>query len=151
MTLARFYAWGLDKSAIMELRYIQRRCEMRTMKVSPGLYDAVKELADTGDQPLHKVTDDLLTAGLKQLKHLGSITEVVEEDRTLDVREVNGVVYYCNECQHPVDPKKELSECPNCKAELDWGEQKQGLGIVGWGLVGLALLLTLGATRSNRV
>ena len=122
---------------------------MRTMKVSPEIYELVKNLADTGDTSLHEVTDNLLTAGLKQLKILGPLSELAESGKTLQVREVNGVVYYCTECQHPLDPKKKLEKCPSCQAELDWGERKGGLGIIGWGLVGLALLLTLGATTRS--
>jgi len=127
---------------------------MKTLKVSPGIYETLKGFADTSDRSLHEVTDDLLTAGLERLGGLAPLVDQVEKDRTIEVREVNGVVYYCDECQYPLDPKEELTECPNCGAKLDWGEQKGGLGVVGWGLVGLALLLSLGArmgTQSNRM
>lgn len=120
-----------------------------TMRVSPGIYELVKELANTGDTSLHEVTDNLLTAGLKQLEILGPLSNLAEDDKTLQVREVNGVVYYCTECHHPLDPHEKLGECPSCQAELDWSERKSGLGILGWGLVGLATLLVLGATTRS--
>jgi len=141
---------GLDKCDIISLRYIKRGFEMeKTMRVSPGIYELVKKLADTGDASLHEVTDNLLTAGLKQLEILGPLSDLAEDDKTIQVREVNGAVYYCTECQHPLDPKEKLGECPSCGVELDWGETKKGLGIIGWGLVGLATLLVWGATTSS--
>lgn len=126
----------------------------KTLKVSPGLYGKVKDLSEKGDISIQAITNDLMSAGLKQFDKLGPIAEHLEENPDIEVREVNGLVYFCEDCQYPLDPEKELPECPNCHTKLSWSEKGKpgtGLGFVGWGLVGLAVLLSLGAQRQTKL
>lgn len=122
----------------------------RTIKVSDNIYDKVKTLSETGDRTMRDLADDLVSEGLEGLAKVAEAAEHIEKDAGIEEQQVNGVIYFCEECHYPLDPREELAECPGCQTKLSWAENGKpgaGLGVVGWGLIGLALLLSLGAKR----
>jgi len=121
----------------------------KSMKVSAGVYNLVKAYADQGDISIKDVATELVKAGLNQLTDLKDIVKHMEDDSEVQVQEVDGSVYYCPECKYPLDPEQKLDDCPRCQASLDWGG---GMGVLGWGLIGLAMLLVVGSQRrTNQV
>ncbi|MBA7661787.1 hypothetical protein ES703_69807 [subsurface metagenome] len=122
-----------------------------TVKVSRGPYDIVKKLSEEGDLSIRDVADALLEAGAVKLNTLAEVAQAVAENPRITAQEVNGQVYYCAECHHPIDPREKLESCPNCTKKFNWeawerGESGEGggFGALGWGLVGLAVLLAVG-------
>ncbi|MBA7612580.1 hypothetical protein ES703_19816 [subsurface metagenome] len=121
-----------------------------TIKVSDDTYDKVKTLSETGDRTQLDTVEDLLSVGLEGLGKVAEAVEHLEKDAGIEEQQVNGVVYFCEACRYPLDPREELAECPGCQTKLSWAENGKpgaGLGVIGWGLIGLALLISLGAKR----
>ncbi|MBA7590755.1 hypothetical protein ES708_32892 [subsurface metagenome] len=123
----------------------------KAIKLSQDPYDLVKKLSDEGDLSIREVADELVRAGAVQLNTLAAVAQAVAENPRITAEQVNGQVYYCAECHYPIDPREKLESCPQCTAKFNWeswerGESGEGggFGALGWGLVGLAVLLAVG-------
>ncbi len=124
----------------------------KAIKISETAYESVSAIADQGDLSKARVASALVDAGVKQLPTLEAVLEHLKGDPNVGVREVNGKVYYCEQCNYPLDPNEELEQCPNCETQLNWNDESGGLGIIGWGLLGLAaLVFVTSQTRTNQV
>jgi len=121
----------------------------KTLKVSPGIYAQVTELADKGGLAYKLVADELMREGLRHLNTVSALAEAVEADPNIRVSQEDGVVYYCEECGQLLDIDEKPDVCPNpkCGVKIDWEHKPGGggMGLVGWGLVGLAIFLALGS------
>lgn len=138
------------------MRDNQVRNVEKTVRISQGNYDRICEIANTTGMGIRELVDSLLSDNLAHLQltahDLGETKTVqtlrkqyqneVDKLKTIAVQEVDGQVYFCQKCHQPLDPDKELKHCPSCDAELNWGEHTR-IGMVGWGLIGLAILLAL--------
>lgn len=124
----------------------------KSMKVSEKAYESISAIADQGDLSKVKVASALVDAGVKQLPKLEDVLEHLKGAPNVGVQEVNGKVFYCEQCNYPLDPNEELEQCPNCDTQLNWNDEPGGLGIIGWGLLGLAALVFVNSqTRTNQV
>lgn len=120
----------------------------KNVKISPGIYAQVKDLADQGGLSYKLVADELIRAGLKQLSSVSDLAQAVEADPNIRVAEEDGVVYYCEECNQVLDAEEQPEVCPKCGAKIDWEHKPGGgMGLLGWGLIGLAILWTMGNQR----
>jgi N2,N2-dimethylguanosine tRNA methyltransferase len=125
----------------------------KVIKISPDLHDMIAMLAKANGKGIREMHDDLLRTNLGHLDNTvsrltngKSIEDVLGGIRQI---EVDGHVYHCDECNHPLDPLAEPDKCPGCGAVLDWREQKS-IGVMGWALAGLALLMGLGVIKNAR-
>jgi len=128
----------------------------KTIKLSKDPYEIVRKLSEEGDLSIRDVADELVKAGAGQLNTLADVAKAIAENPRITAQEVNGQVYYCAECQYPIDPREKLESCPKCTAKFNWeawerGESGEGggFGMIGWGLVGLAVLLAAGFQRNR--
>ncbi len=119
----------------------------KAIKISPGVYAQLKGLVDKGGLSYKAVADELIREGLLHLRSVEDIAQAVGADPNIRVAEENGVVYYCEECDTILDSEAEPEACPKCGTRFDWENKPSlggGMGWLGWGLVGLAVLLVAG-------
>jgi len=79
----------------------------------------VKALADEGGLDYKLVADELIRAGLAQLKTVPQLAAAIEADPNILAVEEDGVVYYCEECGQVLDSEAESAKCPNCGGRID--------------------------------
>jgi hypothetical protein len=132
----------------------------KTLRASNGNCEKIARLAKASGRSMREVTDAMLSDNFACLETASNVlanskgaNELVkkltqEEESGIIEAEVDGVVYYCKSCRHPLDAHKQMEECPECGAKLDWGFIEPPLGALGWSLVGLAMLLAFTQKRS---
>jgi len=132
----------------------------KTIRASNGNYEKLAKLAKVSGRSLREVTDALLSDNfacletaantLADSKGANELVEKLtyEQKSGIEVQEVNGEVYYCKSCHHPLDAHKQLEDCPECGAKLDWTFTDPPLGALGWALAGLAMLVAFSQRRS---
>lgn len=124
----------------------------KTVRISSSNYDNVLRIARATGSGIRETLDGLLVENVNQVdrtvKQLEDNDQVKQLEESIRAIEVNGKEYHCQSCGQVLDPSAELTECPSCHAELDW-EPQRSIGLVGWGLAGLALLLVLNKNKRN--
>ena len=132
---------------------------VNTVRIAKNNYDRVKGLAEASGRGIREVIDTLLNDNINHLEEsatslanspvVKAIADEAKEHASVTSQEVDGQVYYCQECHHPLDPKEEVEACPNCGAKLEW-EGLRKMGLMGWTLGALALLIALRAGQARQ-